>query len=386
MKENQKGRLWVDWLAYGAFMVIILLAYTSASRFITLVNRGGMLTFFVFLILFFNHVDWIQGLKNREKDLIICLITGILVIINMFLSKAGPGVIFDIANLLLLLYLADRIELDETGVWIITASFFLIFLFWIKADGSSYNANTITIIVFESAIISALGGASILSKWKKEWIACIYLVVAMVTVTWPIAKKFWGRTTLVAILIMLMFLFLIPKVVWSFRKLYYCLIGGIAVASLVIPAIFTYIYWSCIKQEVGFPDKLRIFGGREPVWLQYFEAWLKEPWTGIGNDFLGKIPNLRYNSIHNGLFHILVVYGVLVFLLTVFFLGKKLLKIKTETMSITKKIGFSIIIAMMCMAAMESYIVTSFSNVVFFFVLLIIFKEDRESDNTSQLL
>lgn len=55
-------------------------------------------------------------------------------------------------------------------------------------------------------------------------------------------------------------------------------------------------------------------------------------------------------------------------------------------MSITKKIGFSIIIAMMCMAAMESYIVTSFSNVVFFFVLLIIFKEDRESDNTSQLL
>ena len=129
MKENQKGRLWVDWLAYGAFMVIILLAYTSASRFITLVNRGGMLTFFVFLILFFNHVDWIQGLKNREKDLIICLITGILVIINMFLSKAGPGVIFDIANLLLLLYLADRIELDETGVWIITASFFLIFLF-----------------------------------------------------------------------------------------------------------------------------------------------------------------------------------------------------------------------------------------------------------------
>ena len=81
-----------------------------------------------------------------------------------------------------------------------------------------------------------------------------------------------------------------------------------------------------------------------------------------------------------------MVYGVLVFLLTVFFLGKKLLKIKTETMSITKKIGFSIIIAMMCMAAMESYIVTSFSNVVFFFVLLIIFKEDRESDNTSQLL
>ena len=189
-------------------MIIIMLAYTSASRFITLVNRGSMLTFFVFLILFFNHVDWIQELKNREKDLIISLVTGIIVIINMFLSKAGPGVIFDIANLLLLLYLADRIELDDISLWIITVSFLFIFLFWIKADGSSYNANTITIIVFESTIISALGGSAILSKWKKEWIACIYLIVAMLTVTWPIAKKFWGRTTLVAILIMLSFLFL----------------------------------------------------------------------------------------------------------------------------------------------------------------------------------
>ncbi len=383
MREYQKERLWVNWIAYGVFMIIIMLAYTSASRFITLVNRGSMLTFFVFLILFFNHVDWIKELKKIEKDLIISLVTGIIVIINMFLSKAGPGVIFDIANLLLLLYLADRIELDDISLWIITVSFLFIFLFWIKADGSSYNANTITIIVFESTIISALGGSAILSKWKKEWIACIYLIVAMLTVTWPIAKKFWGRTTLVAILIMLSFLFLIPKVIWSFRKLYFCLIGGIAVASLAIPAIFTYIYWACIKQEVNFPAKMRIFGGREPVWLQYFEAWSKEPWTGIGNDFLGKIPNLRYDSIHNGLFHILVVYGILVFLVALFFLGKKLIKIKTDTMSITKKIGFSIMIAMTCMAAMESYIVTPFSNVVFFFVLLIIFREDNKNNCNS---
>lgn len=161
MREYQKERLWVNWIAYGVFMIIIMLAYTSASRFITLVNRGSMLTFFVFLILFFNHVDWIQELKNREKDLIISLVTGIIVIINMFLSKAGPGVIFDIANLLLLLYLADRIELDDISLWIITVSFLFIFLFWIKADGSSYNANTITIIVFESTIISALGGSAI---------------------------------------------------------------------------------------------------------------------------------------------------------------------------------------------------------------------------------
>ena len=71
------------------------------------------------------------------------------------------------------------------------------------------------------------------------------------------------------------------------------------------------------------------------------------------------------------------------FLVALFFLGKKLIKIKTDTMSITKKIGFSIMIAMTCMAAMESYIVTPFSNVVFFFVLLIIFREDNKNNCNS---
>ncbi len=376
MNEIKKERVWIDWLVYGLFMIIVMSAYTSASRFVKLVNRGSMLTFFMLFILFLNHIDWIQKIKDKEKELLVCLAAGILVIINMFLAKAGPGVIFDIATLLLSLYLVDKINFDEKSIWIVTLGFFLIFLFWIKTDGSSYNPNTITVIVFEAITISALGGSVILSKWKKEWIACIYLIVAFVAVAWPMAKEFRGRTTLVAILIVSVFLFLIPKAIWKFRKLYYCLIGGVAAASYIIPSIFTYIYWFCIKKQMDFPAKLRIFGGREPVWLQYIGAWTKEPWTGIGNDYVGKIPNLLFNSIHNGLFHILVVYGIPIFLITLIFFGIKLSKIKTDAMSITKKMGLSIMIAMMSMAAMESYIVTPFSNVFFFFVLLIMYREN----------
>lgn len=104
----------------------------------------------------------------------------------------------------------------------------------------------------------------------------------------------------------------------------------------------------------------------------------KEPWTGIGNDFIEKIPDLRFSSTHNGFLHLLVVYGIIIFLIVLFYFGYKIIQIKTEQISLTKKFGFSIIIAMLAIASMESYLITSFSNMLLFFVFLIIFKENKQ--------
>ena len=85
--EKKKAVLWVDWVVWGILMAILILAYTSADRFLIMISRGGQLIFLPLVVLFFNHVDWKQALKERERGLILCVAAGILVVVNMFLAK-----------------------------------------------------------------------------------------------------------------------------------------------------------------------------------------------------------------------------------------------------------------------------------------------------------
>ncbi len=378
MIEKKKAVLWVDWAVWGVLMGILILAYTSADRFLMLISRGGQLIFLPLVVLFFNHVDWKKALREREKGLIFCVVAGVLVVVNMFLAKSGIGVVFDIANLLLILYLSDKIKLDDVSLVIIIAGFLQILSYWTSHDGSSYNYNTISMIVFEAAVISALCGCSLLSKWNKGWLVYLYLGAAVPTMIWPIAKKFRGRTTLVAVLVMLFVFLVVPKLIWRIRVLYYGMMGGSLFVSIAIPAAFTRLYVSYLKRGLEFKGKVRVFGGREPVWLQFYEAWIKEPWTGIGNDYGAKIPDLLFYNVHNGLFHILAVYGIPVFLITLVLFGMVIAKIRTDKITLAKKLGLSLFIAMVAMMATESYIITAFSNLIFFFVLLVIFRENGE--------
>lgn len=370
----------INWITLAIFNIYLLLAYTSSKRFDLLLSRGGLFTSCILLILFFNNINFIQALKNKEKELLLCIIIGILAIINMFLCKSGPGVIFDIANITLILYLSDKIKLDTISRYIISVPFFLILLAWTSIDGEGYNYNTISLIVLEATLLSSLGFSSLLGKWKKEWLIYLYLMISIVVLVYPIAKKYEGRTELGALFIFLFFFFIVPKAIYQFKKTYLILLGIIASACMIIPAIFTHMYYRYIEQGLELPSLMRILHGREPVWNQYFNAWKKEPWTGIGNNFIEKIPDLSFTSAHNGFLHLLVIYGIFVFLIVFIYLGYKLFQLKTDKLSLTQKLGLSLIIAMFMIAAMESYLFTSFSNMFLFFVFLILFNENNQTE------
>ena len=378
MNTTRTHFIWIDWITLSIFNIYLLLAYTSSTRFNLLLSRSGIFTSVILIIIFFNHINLIQALKNKEKELFLCIITGILSFINMIFAKSGPGVLFDIANIILILYLSDKIEIDTISLSIIFTTFFLILIFWFNANGDGYNPNTVSLIVLESAMLSTLSLSSLLSKWKKDWIIYLYLAVSSALFVYPVAKRFEGRTEIGALFILLFTFLFIPKLVWQFKKLYCSALGLIVITCMLVPAIFTHKYYDYINQGIDIPSKLKIFHGREPVWMQYFSAWKKEPWTGIGNDFIEKIPDLRFSSTHNGFLHLLVVYGIIIFLIVLFYFGYKIIQIKTEQISLTKKFGFSIIIAMLAIASMESYLITSFSNMLLFFVFLIIFKENKQ--------
>ena len=167
MNTTRTHFIWIDWITLSIFNIYLLLAYTSSTRFNLLLSRSGIFTSVILIIIFFNHINLIQALKNKEKELFLCIITGILSFINMIFAKSGPGVLFDIANIILILYLSDKIEIDTISLSIIFTTFFLILIFWLNANGDGYNPNTVSLIVLESAMLSTLSLSSLLSKWKR---------------------------------------------------------------------------------------------------------------------------------------------------------------------------------------------------------------------------
>lgn len=126
-------------------------------------------------------------------------------------------------------------------------------------------------------MLSTLSLSSLLSKWKKDWIIYLYLAVSSAFFVYPVAKRFEGRTEIGALFILLFTFLFIPKLVWQFKKLYCSALGLIVITCMLVPAIFTHKYYDYINQGIDIPSKLKIFHGREPVWMQYFSAWKKNP-------------------------------------------------------------------------------------------------------------
>lgn len=371
MKFVKEGMKWLDWIAFSGLMLIILAAYTTGSGFNKMIAHAGPIICGILIVLFFNHVDWIQALKNRDRELLLSLFAGILAVINMILSKSGPGVLFDITNFVLIIYLADKVKIDDKILCLITITFIIIWVYFFIVNPKGYNPNTHSMIVFEACAISTIGISAFLKERKKVWLIYVYVLIAFLGVSIPISMEYKGRTTIVGIIILLSFFFLIPGSIWNIKKLYKILWGAILAFSTALP-LLVFLF---MAQGWKIPFRKYVLNGREIAWEQYIAAWLKEPWTGIGNDYLSKIPDLRFYNVHNGPLHILTVYGIFLFIVAMVLLGKKLLRINTEALNITKRFGLCLLVSMFSIAIMETYVIISFSNIVLFLALIAVFRE-----------
>ncbi len=367
MEYYKKGKSWIDWLAFGWLITMVIFAYTSANAFLILIDRGSKIAAVTLLLLFFNHINWLEALKARDRELLVVLIAGGISVVNMFIARAGVGVLFDIANLLLIVYLVDKIQLDERIYYMLAGGLLLIVIFQMKLDSGGYNPNTISLIVYEVVTMSALGLSVYTDKCKKNWLVYLYLLVFFAFLVIPVAKKYRGRTAYYAAIIFTLLFLLVPKVVWGIRKLYYAIMAASAAVSFFVPVIVSYYY-----DKYGY----RPFNGREIAWIQFMTAWIKEPITGIGNDYVSKIPNMAFGNVHNGLIHLLSVYGVVLFIYVIILFARKMSAIETDHLNITKKMALSLLVAMFAISAMETYMVQAFSNIWLFWILLILFKKD----------
>lgn len=324
---------------------------------------GTVITFVFLAITLLCYVDVKEAL--RDKEFYLMVIADVITLVNIFIVKSGIGAFFTVADVMLVMYLSDKIVMPRK--WLMCTSVYIAFFYYywtfdVKGYFKGYNTNyggLVLITGFAFAMIVLFTAQKYLSsKGKVREAKCVYIpIVFMFFWGYNIISWYRARCALLG-LVVILFMVILPKKIWNVKWLYWLLTLGSTVGAIVISII--YILLGSIKDvftiQVFYKD---ILSGRDEIWGELWSAFLQKPLTGIGSSYVMKVEWMDgMFEVHNGLLDILIVHGIVVFSLVCFMLIRRLINVQYRaTESVIGKVTLAGIIAMLVSSFMENFFI-----------------------------
>lgn len=292
---------------------------------------------FVFLcegLLLLNNYNIIKALKDKDRELIFIALLVLIIGVNLILVKSGFGAFFTAANFALILFSSDKIILTKKQVTVLSGIYLLMLLYWLvilypSYFGSYYASfalNTNGAATFSTyTALCALIFLQIFYTEENAWVE-IPIVLLFVRI---IRLALWHRARgAFIILTCFIFLFYILKGCFvNSKKAYTVLISLASLGSLVFVFFYTMLGKTGFNMELPIFYK-NIFSGRENIWYEFFTYFIKKPLTGIGTNLT--IESFFEFNVHNAMYDILVIHGVIVFAMTIYLLFKRFLSFREK--------------------------------------------------------
>ena len=354
-------------------------------------------------IAFLCYVD----LKHifREPAFYLMVFADVLTLVNLFVIDSGKGALLTVVDLLLVLYLAERLILSKLQVWIISAVELAFFFYWTltpKGYYQGFNINygglvLLTGLVFGMLLLEMLKQED---KYPYLWIGQIVLTLIGCRVTYvaykdifilygiyialtifilikrkELQKYFWviqatlmilgfeiisyylSRCALVGALVFTV-LILIPQKFWknTVGKVFYWIITyGLTIGTVLFSLLMVWL--GSMRDTLNFKLLYKdIFSGREEVWGELWGEYRRHPITGMGSSYQLHVDNLEGTfEVHNGLLDILFVHGLIVFIIALCFLISLLLRQREQMISdVISKFAMAGVFAMLTTSFFEN--------------------------------
>ncbi len=268
---------------------------------------NSLIVFVALVILFFANVDIMEKIRKKEPMFVVLGATLIIAVINLFIIGSNKGCILIIADFLMLLYLAPELRFTERQRKILEVFFLIMFVSWFLYDRAfSYNSNTgatVTVFTFFAGFILLQDIA------RKKEIYGFFLVISFIRV---ITLVFWhlARGAFFALALFILFYYIVPKRWWQSGRFYRSLIVFSTLGSLAFVGIYVFLGSTGFNMKLPFFYK-NIFSGREQIWYEVWEILKNQLLTGIGSG--RELRSFFEYNIHNAMYDILAVHGVIVF-------------------------------------------------------------------------
>lgn len=324
---------------------------------------GTLVSFFALSIAFLAYVD----IKEAVKDPAFWAITAasIVALVNLFIVRSGKGAFLTAFDVLMVLYLSDKILLSRKMLYICYGFVGFFFYYWtfdVKGYFKGYNTNygglvLITGFVFTMIGIECLRSYVMQKGYEKasKWMLLIY--VWMFAWGYNIIAWYRARCALLGLIVFFVIVAL-PRKIWNNKWLYTLL----TLSMTLGPIVFS---WAYIKMsEISDVFTIRLFykdaiSGRNEVWIELWDAFGKKPFTGIGSSYEMNIDWLGgMFEVHSGMLDILFVHGIIVFAVVCVFLIRNLLRLRENAIAANEgKFVMAAAMAMLASSFLENYFI-----------------------------
>ena len=284
---------------------------------------------FIFVILagiFFTNVNPIKKIKEKDVDLIVLAVLAILVVLNIFLVDSGKGCFFVAVNFAMIFYLAGEIKFQKWQIHLFGTLYVAMLLYWFMfvytwmfADYSSFAMNTNTAATF--TVFSMLAAFVLFESVfeNHKYIGGLLITIALVK-CFQLSLYHRSRGAFIMLMVFVLLKFVVPKKWWEKKGFFTFMSIFATFGSLLFVAFYVWLGTTGVNFSMPFFYK-NIFSGREAIWYEFWTLFKNKPLTGIGTNVT--ITSFFEFNVHNAMYNILVIHGVLVFAATIFLMYRR---------------------------------------------------------------
>lgn len=280
----------------------------------------GLFVFVILALLSLVNINPLQKIKSKDRYFFALILIAILTGINILAVDSGFGCFFVMVNFAITWYLAPRMQFKKWQFYLfgILYTGMLIYWFaavytWMFADYTAFAMNTNTAATF--TVFSMLFVFVFFVELYERHKAFGLLIAIALVKSFQIAMYHRSRGAFIMLGAFILLWLFVPKKLWDKKGFFGFLCAFATFGSLAFVAFYIWLGTQGVNFRMPFFYK-NIFSGREQIWLEFWNLFKAKPLTGIGTNVT--ITSFFEFNVHNAMYNILVIHGIVVFALALF--------------------------------------------------------------------
>lgn len=304
-------------------ILVVVLMLQFAGCFLTqtinevFARYTSLISFFTLCTIIICYVNPIEQLfKRRNIELWIVVVASVITLVNLFVIGSNKGAFLTACDVMLAFYVAGFLELSNRQKMAIYCLGAVLLIWWYGTVKWFFNFNMVGMVFMITCILTLLLLESVGNRYMINYTRYVGVVLY---ITASLLCLLYHARCVLAGMIIFGVLYLVYPIVSKYKVLKWLIILLSTVGSL----IFTLLYM--LLARTGFDLTIlykSILSGRQDIWGELWEAFLRMPITGIGSSY--KIQSFFIFEVHNGMLDILIVHGVIVFAAVAYLMIKRL--------------------------------------------------------------
>ncbi len=352
----------------GALFLVLMLGSFITQKIYAVVSVYGTLIMFAALVV----VCVMLTIKGREKYLridraaVLCVIAAVIAPLNLIILHSGMGAVLIIFDLVLSLFLIIR----GTGLsgWMKRALAFsgaALMLVWYPVVRWDYGFNMVGLIFIILMIFGEIFMEYLKNDMDLQYLKYVQILFFFTSIL--LAVCYQARSAALSMVVFGISYFAVPLIIKK-RVFFNVWIFLFTAGSLIFTGLYVFLSTTGWNVRLLYKD---VLSGRELIWSELWQEFIKRPLTGIGSSY--EMKSFFIFEVHNGLLDILVVHGLPVFICIAALLVMALNRLFSRDLLFCpdKRLAFSGICTLLFASFFENgFIVTPYSCV--FLVLMLI--------------